>query len=56
MIELMRPHAKAPLGFKVAGGIDKPYSGATFDADGIYVLALEKRSVFLLSNLAELTA
>jgi len=42
MIELMRPHAKAPLGFKVAGGIDKPYSGATFDADGIYVLALEK--------------
>ena len=56
MIELMRPHAKAPLGFKVAGGIDKPYSGATFDADGIYVLALEKRSVFLSSILAKLTA
>ena len=42
-IELVRSKPKAPLGFKVAGGIDKPYSGAKFDSDGIYVSFLEKR-------------
>lgn len=42
-IELVRPSPRAPLGFKIAGGTDKPYSGATSDPDGIYVSQLEKR-------------
>ena len=49
-IELVRSKPKAPLGFKVAGGIDKPYSGAKFDSDGIYVSFLEKRYAWLVND------
>ena len=49
-IELVRSKPKAPLGFKVAGGIDKPYSGAKFDSDGIYVSFLEKRYDYCMTT------
>ena len=42
-IKLKREKVGSPLGFKILGGSDSPYTNAKFDYDGIYVSKLERR-------------